>query len=92
MTKSLPDGTIIHLDEIAQSLRRNAEVYISSCSPEPSYVIKFRQMYEFIAVKIETDQKLPVNMVDTALRIIYFKKDRYTIKQMSNILRNLGGL
>lgn len=89
--KTFQDGSIFNLSNIADSLRVNASSFLSSLdTPEPHYSDSFTKMYEYIASKIESDSKLSEDMQLTALKLLYFNKDRCTLNQMKKLFKFLG--
>ncbi|WP_457831498.1 DUF7367 domain-containing protein [Staphylococcus aureus] len=52
--------------------------------------MKFKQAIDYIVNCIETRQTIPMNLRTFALKVVYNRREKYTIKQMAKILNSIG--
>jgi hypothetical protein len=88
----LDDGTLVNLENVAECIKQNGERHLTEHggSPDDSYHIKFKQAIDYIVNCIETRQTIPMNLRTFALKVVYNRREKYTIKQMAKILNSIG--
>lgn len=89
----LEDGTLVNLDNVATSIRINAQRHIDERgTPDDPYSIKLLSAMEYIASRVELNQTIPMNMRTFALKVVYNKREKFTLKQFANILNKVGSI
>lgn len=88
----LDDGTLVNLENVAECIKQNGERHLTEHggSPDDPYHIKFKQAIDYIVSCIETRQAIPMNLRTFALKVVYNRREKYTIKQMAKILNSIG--
>lgn len=88
----LDDGTLVNLENVAECIKQNGERHLTEHggSPDDPYRIKFKQAIDYIVNCIETRQTIPMNLRTFALKVVYNRREKYTIKQMAKILNSIG--
>lgn len=88
----LDDGTLVNLENVAECIKQNGERHLTEHggSPDDPYHIKFKQAIDYIVNCIETRQIIPMNLRTFALKVVYNRREKYTIKQMAKILNSIG--
>lgn len=88
----LDDGTLVNLENVAECIKQNGERHLTEHggSPDDPYHIKFKQAIDYIVSCIETRQTIPMNLRTFALKVVYNRREKYTIKQMAKILNSIG--
>lgn len=88
----LDDGTLVNLENVAECIKQNGERHLTEHggSPDDPYHIKFNQAIDYIVNCIETRQTIPMNLRTFALKVVYNRREKYTIKQMAKILNSIG--
>ena len=89
----LEDGTMVNLENVAASIRQNAQRHVDERgTPDDEYSIKLLKAMEYIANKIELNQTIPMNMRNFALKVVYNKREKFTLKQFATILNKVGSV
>lgn len=90
----LEDGTLVNLSNVVLCIKENGERHLTEHggSPDDLYHIKFKQAIDYIVTCIETNQTIPMNLRTFALKVVYNRREKYTIKQMARILNSIGSV
>lgn len=88
----LEDGSLVNLENVGICIKENADRHLMEHggSPDEPYHIKFNQAIDYIISCIETRQTIPANLITFVLKVIYNRREKYTLKQMSRILYAIG--
>lgn len=88
----LEDGSLVNLENLVICIKENGERHLieHGGSPDDPYHIKFNQAIDYIVNCIETRQTIPENLIPFVLKVVYNRREKYTLKQMSRILYAIG--
>lgn len=86
------NGSYVNLDNVAATIRDSKKMYLDKLkdTPDDLWLNQFSRMIEHIAVLVESNQTIPVNLQQTALKLVYSAREKYTIREFAAILREVG--
>ncbi|AGE48137.1 hypothetical protein [Salmonella phage vB_SenM-S16] len=86
------NGSYVNLYNVAATIRDSKDMFLNKTenTPDEIWLNKFSNMIEHIAVLVENNQIIPVNLQQTALRLVYSVREKHTMSQFAAILREVG--
>ncbi|AFU63955.1 hypothetical protein ACQ31_gp072 [Salmonella phage STML-198] len=86
------NGSYVNLDNVAATIRDSKDMFLNKTenTPDEIWLTKFSNMIEHIAVLVENNQTIPVNLQQTALKLVYSVREKHTMSQFAAILREVG--
>jgi hypothetical protein len=86
------NGSYVNLDNVAATIRDSKKMYLDKLesTPDDVWLNTFTRMIEHIATLVENNQTIPVNLQQTALKLVYSVREKYTMREFATILREVG--